>query len=100
MVAVCAICEGSGLRVVERDGRRFAEECVCRVEQRAARRLKGAAIPRRYEHCTLDSYETGFSSSHRSQVAALVRARRFVESLWWETYGRGMLLSGGNGVGK
>src|SRR5439155_26917807 len=53
-----------------------------------------------YEHCTLDSYETGFPSSHRSQAAALVRARRFVESYPLETDGTGLLLTGAIGVGK
>jgi DNA replication protein DnaC len=97
---VCRICEGAGLRVVERDGRQVAEDCVCRIAERAARRLKRATIPRRYEHCTLESYETGFPSSHRSQGAALMRARKFVESYPLETNGTGLLLTGTIGVGK
>lgn len=100
MAEICSICEGAGLRVVERDGRRFAEECVCRIQERAARRLKRAAVPRRYEHCTLESYETGFPSSHRSQGTALMRARKFVESYPLETDGTGLLLTGSIGVGK
>lgn len=100
MADICPICEGAGLRVVEREGRRVAEDCVCRVQERAARRLKRAAVPRRYEHCTLESYDTGFSSSHRSQSAALMRARRFVESYPLETGGTGLLLTGSIGVGK
>jgi len=100
MAEVCSICEGAGLRVVERDGRQVAEDCVCRVQERAARRLKRAAVPRRYEHCTLESYETGFTSSHRTQGAALMRARKFVESYPLETNGTGLLLTGSIGVGK
>lgn len=100
MAEVCSICEGAGLRVVEREGRQYAEECSCRILERAARRLKRAAVPRRYEHCTLESYETGFPSSHRSQAAALMRARRFVESYPLETDGTGLLLMGSIGVGK
>lgn len=100
MAEVCAICEGAGLRIVERDGRRFAQECVCRIQERAKLRLKRAGIPRRYEHCTLESYETGFPSSHRSLGAALMRARKFVESYPIETDGTGLLLTGSIGVGK
>src|SRR5215469_1783798 len=100
MAEICPICEGAGLRVVQRDGRQFAEDCVCRVRERAARRLRSAGIPRRYEHCTLESYETTFPSSHRSLGAALLRARRFVESYPLETDGTGLLLTGSIGVGK
>jgi len=101
MIEVCPKCEGSGLRVVRRDdGTQFAQECSCRVERRAARRLGRAAIPRRYEHCTLDNYETNFPSSHRSLGAALLRARKFVEGYPLETAGTGLLLTGSIGVGK
>lgn len=100
MGEICSICEGAGLRVVERDGRRFAEDCVCRVAKRTEMRVRRAGIPRRYEHCTLESYETNFPSSHRSLGAALLRARRFVESYPLETDGTGLLLTGNIGVGK
>lgn len=82
------------------DGTQFAQECGCRTERRAARRLNRAAIPRRYEHCTLDNYETNFPSSHRSLQAGLLRARKFVESYPVETDGTGLLLTGSIGVGK
>ena len=76
MAEVCSICEGAGLRVVQRDGRQFAEECVCRVQERAARRMGRAAIPRRYEHCTLESYETNFPSSRYSTSQVLSYLKR------------------------
>lgn len=100
MSEICPICEGAGLRVVQRDGRQFAEECTCRVRERAARRLGRAGIPRRYEHCSLENYETNFSSSHRSLGTALMRARKFVESYPLETAGTGLILTGSIGVGK
>jgi DNA replication protein DnaC len=100
MAEICPICEGAGLRVVERDGRRFAEDCVCRIAHRAELRIKRAGIPRRYEHCTLESYDTQFPSSHRSLGSALLRAKRFVESYPLETDGTGLLLTGNIGVGK
>ncbi len=100
MAEICPICEGTGLRVVQREGRQFAEECVCRARERATRRLVRAAVPRRYEHCTLESYETNFPSANRSLAPALLRSRKFVESYPLETAGTGLLLTGSIGVGK
>src|SRR6202022_5180042 len=59
-----------------------------------------APTPRRYEHCSLDSYETHFPSAHRSLSAAHLRARKFVDSYPLETAGTGLLLTGSIGVGK
>jgi DNA replication protein DnaC len=100
MSEVCSICGGSGLRVVQEDGKQFARECVCRVERRAARMLDRAHIPRRYEHCILESYDTNLPYSHRTQVSARLTAKKFIEGYPLETCGRGLLLTGSIGVGK
>jgi DNA replication protein DnaC len=100
MSEVCVICGGSGLRVMQENGRQFAQDCVCRIERRAQRMVERAHIPKRYEHCTLENYETNFPSSHRSLGAAHLRARKFVESYPLETAGTGLLLTGSIGVGK
>ena len=101
MATVCPICEGAGLRIIRRaNGGQFAEPCVCRIEQRAGRMLTRAQIPRRYEHCTLDSYETGFSGAHRTLGAAHLRARKFVQGFPLDSVGTGLLLTGSIGVGK
>ena len=100
MSEVCTICGGRGLRVIQENGRQFAQDCVCRVRHRADRMLGRAQIPRRYEHCTLENYETAFPSSHRSLGTAHLRARKFVESYPIETAGTGLLLTGSIGVGK
>ncbi len=100
MSEVCSICGGSGLRVVEENGRQFAQACSCRIARRAERMLGRAHIPRRYEHCSLESYETNFPSSHRTLAAAHLRARKFVEGYPVETGGTGLLLTGSIGVGK
>jgi DNA replication protein DnaC len=62
--------------------------------------LGRAHIPRRYEHCTLESYETDFPSSNRTLSAAHLRARKFVEGYPLDTVGTGLLLTGSIGVGK
>src|SRR6202789_1044584 len=100
MSEVCLICGGTGLRIIQQDGRQFAQDCVCRVQRRAERMLGRAHIPKRYEHCSLESYETDFPSSNRSLGLAHLRARKFVEGYPVETAGTGLLLTGSIGVGK
>src|ERR1700749_4693319 len=100
MSEVCSICGGSGLRVVQDNGRQFAQDCVCRIERRIERMLGRAHIPRRYEHCTLETYQTNFPSSNRTLFADHLRARKFVESYPLEPAGTGLLPTGSIGVGK
>lgn len=88
------------MRVVERDGQNFAEDCVCRVELRAERELKKARIPRRYQHCTLESYETVHSSATESLGRALNTSRKFTQAYPLETNGKGLLFVGSRGLGK
>jgi DNA replication protein DnaC len=88
------------MRILQEDGRQFVRDCVCRLQKRAERMLGRAHIPRRYEHCSLESYETNFPSSHRTLGAAHLRARKFVEGYPVETAGTGLLLTGSIGVGK
>jgi DNA replication protein DnaC len=100
MAEICPICEGAGLRVIERGGRQFAEDCECRVQQRAERRLRYANIPRRYAGCLLENYETHLPWSNEKLEAAHLKARKFVEGYPLETNGRGLLMTGSVGVGK
>ena len=78
----------------------FAQPCLCRLEHRTRRMLERAQIPRRYEHCTLDSYESGFRGAHRTLGAAHLLARKFVEGYPVDSVGTGLLLTGSIGVGK
>lgn len=100
MTETCTICEGSGLRIVQEAGQQVARTCECRLERRLSRRLASARIPKRYEHCSLDSYESAFRGAHRSLSAAHLRTRKFVEGYPVETAGTGLLLTGSIGVGK
>jgi DNA replication protein DnaC len=100
MLEVCSICEGSGLRIVQENGRSVAHQCECRLQKRAARMLERAHIPERYEHCTLESYESKFRGAHRSLALAHLSARKFVQAYPLETQGSGLLLTGSIGVGK
>jgi DNA replication protein DnaC len=100
MVEICGLCDGAGLRIVEEDGRQVARACECRVARRAARMLERARIPKRYEHCTLESFESGFRGADKSLKAARLMMQRFVEGYPVETEGKGLLVTGDIGVGK
>ncbi len=101
MTPICPICEDSGLCLtVQPDGERYAQPCECRLQRQAARLLKRAAIPRRYEHCTLDSYEPDYGQADQSLAAAYMMARNFVSGYPVTTEGRGLLLTGDVGIGK
>jgi DNA replication protein DnaC len=101
LALVCPLCEGSGHQVIVRpDGSRAARECQCRLDRRAARAIARTRIPKRYEHCALDNFDTDFPSSTRSLKQAYLSARKFVESYPLETRGTGLLLTGSIGVGK
>lgn len=99
--AECPYCEGQGMRIVEdAQGRRSAVPCVCRTQRRARRVLGLARVPRRYEHCTLDAFESSYAGANRSLARAHAAARRFVDAYPLETDGTGLLLTGSIGVGK
>jgi DNA replication protein DnaC len=100
MSEVCTICGGSGMRILQEDGKQFVKDCVCRLQKRAERMLGRAHIPKRYEHCSFESYETKLAYSHPTQGLALHHAKRFVENYPIETAGKGLLLTGWIGVGK
>lgn len=101
MADICPICEGSGLRLVERPGGlRVAEPCECRIARRQVRMIEQARIPQRYAHCTLDDFETQLPWSDRSQGKALFKAKNFVREYMPAGNGTGLLLTGSIGVGK
>jgi DNA replication protein DnaC len=99
--AACPECGGSGLRLITgADGARYAQECLCRAGERALRRIRRAAIPPRYEDCSLESFETEFKSADPSLGRAHSLAARFVADYPQATEGRGLLFVGTVGLGK
>ncbi len=98
MPDLCPLCDGLGMVVVTDDrGARFARECSCRQEQRTARTLLNARIPRRYQVCSLDTFDYARSNSIGH---AFSMAHRFALVFPTETDGKGLLLTGGPGLGK
>ncbi|HEV2275119.1 MAG TPA: ATP-binding protein [Acidobacteriaceae bacterium] len=96
----CSLCGGSGLKLNLRpNGERYAEDCDCKVRLRASRMLQRAGIPKRYEHCILESFEI-YNQADPSLRRAHMMARNFVAGYPVSTEGRGLLLTGNMGVGK
>jgi len=94
-------CGGAGMVLaVNAAGVRVARVCACQQAARSGHRVAAARIPKRYEHCTLDSYETVFRGADASMRQAHLTARRFVEAYPVETDGKGLLITGNIGVGK
>jgi DNA replication protein DnaC len=98
----CPECGGTGFRIVERDGRDFARPCACRRPAAAAgdadALLDACRIPRRYEECTLAT----FDPVSVPQRAALEKVLLFCDGYphLGSDEGLGLLFTGGNGVGK
>jgi DNA replication protein DnaC len=101
MTEICEQCDGAGMVLtVDAAGRRVARVCACQSAARNEHRVVAARIPKRYQHCTLDSYESGFRGADASMQHAHMSARRFAEAYPVETGGRGLLITGSIGVGK
>jgi DNA replication protein DnaC len=95
----CPICADNGMKIVERDGSRFAVECECRQAKRTQFLLQAAGIPERYQHCTFENFNTTVPTSSRTLQSAAIFARKFVEQYPF-TNGSGLLFTGSIGVGK
>ena len=93
--STCPRCHGSGWVPLAGDSLRV-EACDCQSTLRRDQRLLAASIPKRYEHCTLETF--------RAESQTLKNARRRVEEfvdMWPATdEGRGLLLMGPCGSGK
>jgi DNA replication protein DnaC len=91
---VCPHCAGSGWERIEPGG--TTRRCRCTDEARVERLLAAARIPKRYEHCDLESY--GPSPSYLSQGMAKTAVMTFVKK--YPTIDVGLLFMGTCGVGK
>ncbi len=89
---VCPKCSGSGWELAE-DGAKV-HRCSCLDSARIERLLAEARIPKRYEHCDLESY----LPSHESQKNAKIFVQRFLDR--YPQIDVGLLFLGNCGVGK
>ncbi|HJQ67912.1 MAG TPA: ATP-binding protein [Blastocatellia bacterium] len=90
-LAPCPDCGGTGWEFVEGRGVR---PCQCKKAARTDLLLGQARIPKRFAHCTFDSFE----SLQPSVTRALMNTRKFVEE--YPVVDVGLLFLGSCGVGK
>jgi DNA replication protein DnaC len=104
--ANCSHCGGTGWKTVERDGGRVAVRCDCLAGDRQTRVFERARIPKRYEHCDFDNFETDLQHDSPDAGAwnrSLEQAREVVRAFAREFpvgTEHGLLLMGPCGVGK
>jgi DNA replication protein DnaC len=97
----CEICGGVGMVLADNPaGDRVARPCVCQQAARDSGRLAAAHIPPRYQHCTLESFDTGFHGADPSLERAMLMSQGFLRDYPLSTDGRGLLFTGSIGVGK
>ena len=89
---ICPICSGSGWEPAENGAK--VRRCRCMGAVRLERLLAEARIPKRYEHCDLDSY----LPNDASQKSAKIYVQRFLDK--YPQIDVGLLFLGNCGVGK
>jgi DNA replication protein DnaC len=62
--------------------------------------MSAAQIPPRYQHCTVESFETSFPGADPSLQRAVLMTQGFIKDYPFATDGRGLLFTGSIGVGK
>jgi len=91
--AVCSFCYGTGMEVIAGRG---ARRCRCRTEERQAKLLAAANIPRRYERCSFANYHP--VSGNGMELKAFNYAFKLVDE--YPAIDRGILFMGTVGTGK
>ena len=112
-LADCPVCGGTGWRTIEAEAAegaaetgRVAVRCDCAQADRTARILAHARIPRRYEHCDFENFDTDLQYEGAEAAAwnrSLQQAKLVVESFVRDYpvgTDAGLLLMGPSGVGK
>jgi len=95
MDPTCPDCRGTGFHLEIRDGGvTVAAPCGCDLKDRGPRLLRGARIPRRYDHCTLEQFEVHHAGHQAAKSVAVDWVAR------WPMVERGLLLIGNPGSGK
>lgn len=98
----CAICGGSGWKIVEREGISGAEKCECVLAGRAGRLEERANIPPLYEKAAVDNFvvpdDNPYDAKCFRQVIADVK--NYVNSYPFGVGKPGLLFLGPPGTGK
>lgn len=99
--ATCALCSGTGWKIVERAGLSGAVRCECAVATRAADLLASASIPPNYRNATLENFQIPEDNptGRKNLGTALMQVRAFLRE-FPSPERPGLLLVGDPGVGK
>lgn len=98
---VCSLCDGTGWRVVERNGLSGATRCSCSETARAETLRNNANIPPNYENASFQSFSIPRDNPTASRQLGdvLLKAKNFARE--FPTVERpGLLLVGDTGTGK
>jgi len=98
---VCPLCDGTGWRVVERNGLSGATRCSCSEATRAATLRRSSNIPPNYERASLDTFQIPQENpiARAGLGKVLMQLRSFVRE--FPAADRpGLLLVGDTGTGK
>jgi DNA replication protein DnaC len=97
----CPHCEGSGWRVIEKDGVSAAERCDCLFGTRTRRLEDSAGIPPLYRNASFDNFllPRDNPTGHRELAHVLLTVKTFVREFPNEKR-PGLLLVGEPGTGK
>jgi DNA replication protein DnaC len=97
----CAVCDGTGWKIVERAGLSGAERCVCSQAMRTRELQENAKIPPIYERASLNNFEMPADNpiAREGLGNALMQVRSFTREFPAATR-QGLLLIGGPGTGK
>src|ERR1700682_3947791 len=105
----CPLCRGTGWRGDQRlEGPpgKVATACDCGMEERAARVMDRARIPKRYEHCDFESYVADLADGKTwmpAHAQSMKKAKMLTQAFVRDYPGaaeKGLLLMGRSGVGK
>jgi DNA replication protein DnaC len=91
----CLLCDDSGWKTIDRDGRPVVVRCDCWREATATRLLTAARIPKRYQHCDLSTFVT---YDNDGLLRAVAVSRRFADQ--FPVVDKGLFLVGPPGIGK
>lgn len=99
--ANCALCEGTGWKIVERAGLSGAARCECGAATRAADLLAISNIPPNYRNSTLETFQVPEDNptARKNLGTALMQVRAFLRE-FPAPERPGLLLVGDPGVGK
>ena len=92
----CTRCNGTGWKIVEKDGLSGAQRCECALEGRGAALLKRARIPVNYRNDRFDNFSDRGSPELRTMQGLLLRYCQDYPA----TEPPGLLLIGEPGTGK